>query len=119
MGGRRLGMQSTGNGRKQDYTYAPTSRMTNTFLAPGTDDEEEMIRDIDRGLFVTGCGGGAGGREFSIEITEGWWIENGKLVHPVSGESMQWFIEPPADMVALMQALDFGPTDQPVSVFEN
>ena len=85
MGGRRLGMQSTGNGRKQDYTYAPTSRMTNTFLAPGTDDEEEMIRDIDRGLFVTGCGGGAGGREFSIELTEGWWIENGKLVHPVSG----------------------------------
>lgn len=85
MGGRRLGMQSTGNGRKQDYTYAPTSRMTNTFLAPGTDDEEEMIRDIDRGLFVTGCGGGSGGREFSIEITEGWWIENGRLVHPVSG----------------------------------
>ena len=85
MGGRRLGMQSTGNGRKQDYTYAPTSRMTNTFLAPGTDDEEEMIRDIDQGLFVTGCGGGCGGREFSIEITEGWWIENGKLVHPVIG----------------------------------
>ena len=85
MGGRRLGMQSTGNGRKQDYTYAPTSRMTNTFLAPGTDNEEEMIRDIDRGLFVTGCGGGSGGREFSIEITEGWWIENGRLVHPVSG----------------------------------
>ncbi len=85
LGGRRLGMPSTGSGRKQDYTYAPVSRMTNTYLAPGEDDEEEMIRDIDRGLFVTGCGGGCGGREFSIEITEGWWIENGKLVHPVSG----------------------------------
>lgn len=85
LGGRKLGSASTGNGRKQDYTYAPVSRMTNTYLAPGTDDEEEMIRDIDRGLFVTGCGGGCGGREFSIEVTEGWWIENGKLVHPVSG----------------------------------
>lgn len=85
LNGRRLGMPSTGSGRRQDYTYAPISRMTNTYLAAGTDDDEEMIRDIDRGLFITGVGGGSGGREFSIEVTEGWWIENGRLVHPVSG----------------------------------
>lgn len=85
LGGRKLGMPSTGSGRRQDYTYAPVSRMTNTFLAPGEDDEEEMIASVDEGLFVTGCGGGCGGREFSIEVTEGWWIKNGRLVHPVSG----------------------------------
>ena len=41
------------------------------------------------------------------------------LVHPVSGESMQWFVEPPADMVELMDTLGFGPTDEPVTVFEH
>ena len=40
------------------------------------------------------------------------------LVHPVSGESMQWFVEPPADMVELMDTLGFGPTDEPVTVRE-
>lgn len=40
------------------------------------------------------------------------------LVHPVTGEQMEWFVEPPEDMIALMETLDFGPWDRPVDVFE-
>ena len=40
LGGRRMGMEPTGSSRRQDYTFAPTSRMTNTFIAPGQDDPE-------------------------------------------------------------------------------
>ena len=111
LNGRRLGLPSTGSGRRQDYTYAPLSRMTNTYLAAGTDDEEEMIRDIDRGLFVTGVGGGSGGREFSIEVTEGWWIENGKLVHPVSGLTLNGKgpdVIKRVDRVGSKMAYDYG-----------
>ena len=111
LNGRRLGLPSTGSGRRQDYTYAPLSRMTNTYLAAGTDDEEEMIRDIDRGLFVTGVGGGSGGREFSIEVTEGWWIENGRLIHPVSGLTLNGKgpdVIKRVDRVGSKMAYDYG-----------
>jgi len=35
------------------------------------------------------------------------------LQHPLSGESMQWFRSPPADLAELMQTLQFGPIDRP------
>ncbi len=77
--GTLLGMESTGSGRRQNYTYAPAPRMTNTFLAEGTDDEEEMIRSVEEGLFVKSIGGGFGGSQFSLAVQEGFWIKNGKL----------------------------------------
>ena len=40
--GKLIGMKSTGSGRRQNYTYAPVSRMTNTCLAEGSDDEDEI-----------------------------------------------------------------------------
>ena len=38
LNGLRMGMAPTGSSRRQDYTFAPTSRMRNTFIAPGSDD---------------------------------------------------------------------------------
>lgn len=40
------------------------------------------------------------------------------LTHPVTGKRMEWFAAPPADLAEVMQALDFGPLDQPVTVFD-
>ena len=77
--GSLIGMESTGSGRRQNYTYAPTSRMTNTMLAEGTDDEEEIIRSVPDGLYVTSIGGGFGGAQFSLAVEEGFWIKNGQL----------------------------------------
>lgn len=77
--GRLLGMESTGSGRRQNYTYAPVSRMTNTCLAEGGDDEEEILGSVDNGLYVESIGGGFGGMQFSLEVKEGFWIKNGKL----------------------------------------
>ncbi len=85
LGGRKLNMPSTGSGRRQGYTYAPTARMSNTYLAAGTDDNEEMIRSIDKGLYVKRIGGGTGGREFSLAVSEGYWIKNGQIDHRVKG----------------------------------
>lgn len=79
LGGRLLNMPSTGNGRRQGYSYAPTSRMTNTYLAAGNDDEDEMIKSIDKGVFVKRLGGGTGGREFSLAVKEGYLIKNGEI----------------------------------------
>lgn len=40
------------------------------------------------------------------------------LLHPVTGEYMEWFVPPPEDMINLMEELCFGPWDRPVNVFE-
>jgi TldD protein len=77
--GKLIGMESTGSGRRQNYTYAPAARMTNTLLAEGTDEEEEMIRSVDNGLYVQSIGGGYGGSQFSLAVQEGFWIKNGKI----------------------------------------
>ena len=83
--GRKIGMESTGNGRRQNYTYAPVSRMTNTYLAEGTDDDAEMIRSVPYGLYVKSLGGGFGGTQFSIQVLEGFLIKNGVIDHQVKG----------------------------------
>lgn len=41
------------------------------------------------------------------------------LKHPATGRTCEWFAAPPNDMCELMDALDFGPTDEPVSVFDD
>lgn len=83
--GRMLGAASNGCGRRQNYTYAATSRMSNTYLAPGTDDEDEIIRSVPEGLYVASLGGGTGGTTFSIIVSEGYWIKNGQIDHQVKG----------------------------------
>lgn len=85
LGARKLNMPSTGSGRRQGYMFPPAARMTNTYLAPGTDDEDEMISSIDEGLFVKRLGGGNSGREFSVSVSEGYWIKDGKIDHRVKG----------------------------------
>lgn len=84
-GGRLLGCGSNGSGRRQSYTYAPCARMHNTYLAAGQDEEAEMISSLDKGLFVTKIGGGSSGANFSVEVKDGFMIENGRIADRVSG----------------------------------
>lgn len=83
--GRMIGMESTGNGRRQNYTFAPVARMTNTYLAAGEDEEEEMIHSLPEGLYVESLGGGFGGTQFSIQVQEGYLIKNGNIDRQVKG----------------------------------
>ena len=52
-------MDITGSGRRENYTYPPTARMNNTYLAPGTDTKEDMIKSIKYGLYAHKMGGGS------------------------------------------------------------
>lgn len=85
LGARRTGVPRSGSGRRQSYTFAPVARMNNTYLDAGQDDEEEMIRTVDRGLFVKKLGGGNSGRSFSIAVAEGYLIEDGRITDRVKG----------------------------------
>ncbi|MDD6044266.1 MAG: TldD/PmbA family protein [Clostridia bacterium] len=91
LGSRLMDHPMTGSARRQSYEYAPTSRMTNTFIAPGTDDEEEMIRTMGEGLFAARMGGGSVNPltgEFNFSVLEGYWVKDGKIHCPVRGAAL-------------------------------
>lgn len=82
------GKPSTGNGRRQSYEHYPIPRMSNTFIAPGKHSPEEIIRSVDKGLFVKKMGGGQVNTvngEFVFEVQEGYLIEKGMIGEPVRG----------------------------------
>lgn len=91
LGGLRMGMPSTGSGRRQDYTFAPTSRMRNTYIAAGSDDDAEMIATMGDGLYAAKMGGGSvnpATGEFNFAVSEGYLVKDGKIAHPVRGASL-------------------------------
>ena len=89
--GRRMGMASTGNARRQSYAYTPTSRMTNTYIAPGSDRNEDIIASMEYGLYAKDMGGGSVNPvtgEFNFSVNEGYIVRNGKICEPVRGASL-------------------------------
>lgn len=81
----------TGSGRRQSFQYSPTSRMTNTFFAPGKDKFEDIIKDTKYGLFAKRMGGGSvnpSTGEFNFTVSEGYLIEDGKITKPVRGATL-------------------------------
>ncbi|MDD6201097.1 MAG: TldD/PmbA family protein [Firmicutes bacterium] len=89
--GRRMGMESTGSSRRQSYAFTPTSRMTNTYIAPGTDKNEDIIASMEYGLYAKEMGGGSVNPvtgEFNFAVNEGYLVRNGKICEPVRGASL-------------------------------
>ena len=89
--GRRMGMASTGSSRRQSYRFTPTSRMTNTYIAPGQDKDADIIASIAYGLYAKEMGGGSVNPitgEFNFAANEGYLIRNGKICEPVRGASL-------------------------------
>lgn len=85
------GSPLTGNGRRESYQHKPIPRMTNTFIAPGQDDPEEIIAGTEYGLLVRKMGGGQVNTlngDFVFEVQEGYLIEQGEIKHPVRGATL-------------------------------
>lgn len=88
---RRMNMPITGSGRRQGYMYAPTSRMRNTYIAAGNDDDDEIIATMGDGLYAKKMGGGSvepSTGKFNFSVGEGYLVKDGKIVHPVRGASL-------------------------------
>ena len=81
----------TGNGRRQNYMFAPMPRMTNTFMMNGKNTREEMIKSVKKGIYVDALGGGSVdivSGQFNFGVNNAWLIENGKLIAPVEGATL-------------------------------
>ncbi|MGF9978947.1 TldD/PmbA family protein [Viridibacillus arvi] len=88
---RRMKTESTGSSRRQSYRFSPTSRMTNTYIAPGTSTPEDIIASTEYGIYAKYMGGGqvnpaTGDYNFAVE--EAYIVKDGKITHPVRGATL-------------------------------
>ena len=82
------GQRSTGSGRRQSFRHAPMPRMTNTYLAPGDQTPDEIVRGVSKGLYCRQFGGGQvdiSNGNFVYEIAEAYLVEQGEITKPVKG----------------------------------
>lgn len=85
---RLMGMEPTGNGRRQGYAHVPMPRMTNTYMLAGDRTPDEIISSVKRGIYAVSFGGGQvdiTSGKFVFGCTEAYLIENGKVGAPVKG----------------------------------
>ena len=91
LGSRRMNMPVTGNSRRQNYTFEPTSRMTNTYIDNGPDKNEDIIKSIEYGIYAKKMGGGSVNpltNDFNFAVSEGYIVRNGEICEPVRGASL-------------------------------
>lgn len=88
---RLMGVEATGNGRRQSYAHAPMPRMTNTFMEGGSATPEEVVAAVKDGIYATQFGGGQvdiTSGQFVFDCTEAYRVKNGKILHPVRGATL-------------------------------
>jgi len=91
IGAQQTGYARSGSGRRESYKFAPASRMRNTFIEPGDANTDDMIASVDKGIYASHMGGGSvqpGTGEFNFAVTEGYYIENGKIQYPVKAATL-------------------------------
>ncbi len=88
---RLMGVEPTGNGRRESFAHAPMPRMTNTFMKAGRDDPAELLSRVKKGIFAKSFGGGqvdiVSGK-FVFSCTEAYRVENGVIGAPIKGATL-------------------------------
>ncbi|MBA2771552.1 MAG: metalloprotease TldD, partial [Sphingomonas sp.] len=88
---RLMGVEPTGNGRRESFAHAPMPRMTNTFMLGGKDEPEELISRVKDGIFAKNFGGGQvdiTSGKFVFSCTEAYRIRGGKIAEAVKGATL-------------------------------
>ncbi len=88
---RLMGVEPTGNGRRESFAHLPMPRMTNTYMLPGEDDPGEILASVDKGLYAVNFDGGQvdiTSGNFVFSASEAYLIENGKVTRPVKGATL-------------------------------
>ncbi len=77
---------SSGNGRRESYQHLPMVRMTNTYIANGDSNPDDILADTSNGVYVAHLGGGqvnTATGDFVFGMTEAYLIEDGRLTAPI------------------------------------
>jgi TldD protein len=89
----KLGVPSSGNARAQGFGSKPIVRQTNLFMERGDHSREELVEDIEDGLYI--CGTGARGGQvnvalgtFTFRVGPSYTITKGEVGEMVRGVSI-------------------------------
>lgn len=85
---RLMGMEPTGNGRRQSYAHIPMPRMTNTIMRSGASDPAEILASVKNGIYAVSFGGGQvdiTSGKFVFSCTEAYRIDDGKIGPAIKG----------------------------------
>jgi TldD protein len=88
---RRMNTEATGSSRRQSYRFNPTSRMTNTYIAPGKSTPEEIIASTEHGIYAKYMGGGSvnpATGDYNFAVAEAYLVKDGKIDRPVRGATL-------------------------------
>ena len=88
---RLMGVQPTGNGRRESFAHMTLPRMTNTYMRAGPHAPEEIIRSVERGIYAVNFGGGQvdiTSGKFVFSASEAYAIENGRIGAPLKGATL-------------------------------
>lgn len=83
---RHYKVKPTGNGRRQSYEHYIQPRMRNTYMLPGPAKPEDVIKNVEKGIYVKDVSNGQvmiGAGDFSFYVSQGRKIENGKFTAPI------------------------------------
>jgi TldD protein len=86
----KFGVEPTGNGRAQDFENVPIVRQTNYFMLPRDYSFDELLEDIDYGIYVSGKGATGGQVDvgmgtFTFSVGPSKVIRGGRLAETVRG----------------------------------
>ncbi|MDC0651889.1 metallopeptidase TldD-related protein, partial [Alphaproteobacteria bacterium] len=88
---RLMNTSATGNGRRQSYAHQPMPRMSNTIMANGKHNPEEILKGTKKGIYAKTFGGGQvdiTNGKFVFSASEAYLIENGKITKPIKGATL-------------------------------
>ncbi len=91
MNARLLGVEATGNGRRESFAHSPMPRMTNTFMLAGKSEPEQMLSELKDGIYAPNFGGGQvdiTSGKFVFQCTEAYRVRNGKIEEPLKGVTL-------------------------------
>lgn len=88
----KMNLKSNGSARATRFSFEPLVRMSNTFLLPGKYSEDEMIKDVKKGVYFKNF------MEWNIDDqryqqkyvgNEAYLIENGEITKPVRNPALE------------------------------
>jgi len=88
---RLMGVEATGNGRRQGHAHMPMPRMTNTYMLAGPHEPGDILAGLDDGIYAVDFGGGQvdiTNGKFVFSCTEAYRVRKGRVGAPVKGATL-------------------------------
>lgn len=108
-------VEPTGNGFKHSYSSGVNILPTNFYIEPETNNYDDMIKSIDKGVIITEVSGLHAGLntltlDFSLQAS-GFYVESGKIVKPINLITVAGNIQAMLNDIKMLGAdLDFSPS---------